>query len=133
MPKIGAHMSIAGGLPLAVDRAVAHGCETLQIFTKSSNQWRARDVSPEERAEFRRKVDESGITPVVAHASCQLYLPRSVSYTYRKGSRSVSYTYRKQLTTRQLYLPFRNARRGFVHRHSGSAGDGLTFVGGFHL
>jgi deoxyribonuclease-4 len=62
-------MSIAGGLPRAVDRAVVHGCETLQIFTKSAGQWRARPLPADEIALFRRRVDESGVTPVVAHAS----------------------------------------------------------------
>lgn len=62
-------MSIAGGLPLAVDRAVLHGCEALQIFSKSSGQWRARELPAPEVAEFRDKVERSGIHPVVAHAS----------------------------------------------------------------
>ncbi len=62
-------MSIAGGLPLAVDRAVVHGCEALQIFSKSSNQWRARALPPDEVCSFRSKVERAGIEPVVAHAS----------------------------------------------------------------
>ena len=62
-------MSIGGGLPRAVDRAALHGCETLQIFTKSAGQWRARPLPPEEVRAFRRRVEETGITPVVAHAS----------------------------------------------------------------
>jgi deoxyribonuclease-4 len=69
MPRIGAHMSIAGGLPRAVDRAVVHGCESLQIFTKSAGQWRARPLPADEVAMFRRRVEESGVSPVVAHAS----------------------------------------------------------------
>ena len=69
MPLIGAHMSIAGGLPRAVDRAEASGCEALQIFTKSTGQWRARPLPPEEIALFRRRVDETGIRAVVAHNS----------------------------------------------------------------
>jgi deoxyribonuclease-4 len=69
MPRIGAHTSAAGGLPLAVDRAVALGCETLQIFSKSSNQWRARALAASEITEFRRRVAASGIRPVLAHAS----------------------------------------------------------------
>lgn len=80
-------MSIAGGLPLAVDRAVAHGCETLQIFSKSSNQWRARDLSSEEIAEFRRKVEQSGVAPVVAHAS---YLINLASAEPRLRARSIA-------------------------------------------
>jgi deoxyribonuclease IV len=69
MPRLGAHLSIAGGLPRAVDRAVASRCEALQIFTKSAGQWRARELPPEEIALFRRRVEETGIHPVVAHNS----------------------------------------------------------------
>ena len=39
MPRLGAHMSVAGGLPRAVERAVVHGCEALQIFAKNANRW----------------------------------------------------------------------------------------------
>jgi len=69
MPRLGAHLSIAGGLPRAVDRAEASGCEALQIFTKSAGQWRAREIPPDEIALFRRRVRETGIGPVVAHNS----------------------------------------------------------------
>ena len=69
MPRLGAHLSIAGGLPRAVDRAQASRCEALQIFTKSAGQWRARPLPPEEIALFRRRVEETGIRPVVAHNS----------------------------------------------------------------
>jgi deoxyribonuclease IV len=66
MPRLGAHLSIAGGLPRAVDRAQASRCEALQIFTKSAGQWRARPLPPEEVARFRRRVEEAGLHPVVA-------------------------------------------------------------------
>lgn len=69
MPLLGAHMSIAGGLPLAVDRAVAHGCRALQVFSKSSNQWRARPLEAPEVRAFRERVKEAGLGVVVAHAS----------------------------------------------------------------
>ncbi len=62
-------MSIAGGLPRAVDRAEASRCEALQIFTKSAGQWRARELPPAEIARFRERVEETGIRPVVAHNS----------------------------------------------------------------
>ena len=62
-------MSIAGGLPRAVDRAQASRCEALQIFTKSTGQWRARELPSDEVALFRRRVEQSGIHPVVAHNS----------------------------------------------------------------
>jgi deoxyribonuclease-4 len=69
MPRLGAHLSISGGLPRAVDRAEASGCQALQIFTKSAGQWRARDLPAEEIALFRRRVRQTGIRPVVAHNS----------------------------------------------------------------
>jgi deoxyribonuclease-4 len=69
MPRLGAHLSIAGGLPRAVDRAEASGCEALQIFTKSAGQWRARDLPPEEIALFKRRIRQTKIRPVVAHNS----------------------------------------------------------------
>jgi deoxyribonuclease-4 len=62
-------MSVAGGLPRAVDRAIAHRCDALQIFAKNASQWRGHVVSPEEVREFRAKVKASGIKPVVSHAS----------------------------------------------------------------
>jgi deoxyribonuclease-4 len=69
MPRLGAHLSIGGGLPRAVDRAVATRCEALQIFTKSAGQWRARTLPPDEIVLFRRRVAETGLQPVVAHNS----------------------------------------------------------------
>src|SRR3954467_2963755 len=69
MPRIGAHMSIGGGGPRGVGRAPPHGGGELQIFTKSAGQWRARPLPPDEVRAFRRKVDDTGIAPVVAHAS----------------------------------------------------------------
>jgi deoxyribonuclease-4 len=67
--RIGAHMSVAGGVSKAVDRAVVHGCEALQIFTKNASQWKGKPLDPAEVGAFRRRIDETGITPVVAHAS----------------------------------------------------------------
>src|SRR5919205_2426382 len=69
MPRLGAHMSVAGGLPRAVDRAVAHGCEALQIFAKNASQWRGRILPPEEIREFRARVRAARIAPVVSHGS----------------------------------------------------------------
>ena len=69
MIRLGAHMSVAGGLPRAVERAVVHRCEAFQIFSKNANQWRGRDVPAAEIREFRAKVKAAGLRPVVSHAS----------------------------------------------------------------
>jgi deoxyribonuclease-4 len=62
-------MSVAGGLPLAVERAVLHRCDAFQIFAKNANRWRGRAVPPEEIRDFRFKLRASGLGPVVSHAS----------------------------------------------------------------
>jgi deoxyribonuclease IV len=69
MPRFGAHVSVAGGLPRAVDRAVAHGCDAFQIFAKNASQWRGRVVPRAEIREFRAKVAAARLAPVVSHAS----------------------------------------------------------------
>jgi len=84
-PLLGAHMSVAGGLPLAVDRAVAHGCDAFQIFAKNANQWRGRVVPPEEIRDFRAKVEAAGIGPVVSHASYLINLA-TTNETLRRQS-----------------------------------------------
>lgn len=62
-------MSVAGGLPLAVDRAVLHHCDALQVFTKNASQWRGRVLPAEEIRDFRRRVEEAGLVAVTSHAS----------------------------------------------------------------
>jgi deoxyribonuclease IV len=69
MIRIGAHMSVAGGVSKAVDRGELHGCEALQIFTKNANQWRSKPLASDEVRRFRRRIDETGIAPAVSHAS----------------------------------------------------------------
>jgi deoxyribonuclease-4 len=64
---IGAHMSIAGGIHLAVDRALATGCGVLQLFTRNTNQWRGKPVSDADAALFRQKYAASGLNDVVSH------------------------------------------------------------------
>jgi deoxyribonuclease-4 len=80
-------MSIAGGLPRAVERARAAGCDTLQIFTRSSGQWRARPLPDSEIAEFRRLSKELDVRPVIAHASYLINLA-TPDDTLRQRSRA---------------------------------------------
>lgn len=66
---LGAHMSIAGGYHRAVERALAAGCECLQIFTKNNNQWRAKTITQEQAQRFRQAVQASAIQATLAHDS----------------------------------------------------------------
>lgn len=62
-------MSVAGGLPRAVERARLHRCDALQIFTKNASQWRGRTLPDSEIAAFTRAVVDARLTAVVSHAS----------------------------------------------------------------
>lgn len=65
--RLGAHMSIAGGVDKAILRGREVGCETIQIFTRSPRQWRPRVLKDDEIQRFRDNKEETGIDPVVAH------------------------------------------------------------------
>src|SRR4051794_36480081 len=71
-------MSVAGGLPRAVDRAIVHGCEAMQIFAKNASQWRGRVLPREEIREFRAKVAAARLAPVVSHASYLINLATAI-------------------------------------------------------
>ncbi len=66
---IGLHMSIAGGLHLAFKRGASIGCKTIQIFTKSSNQWKSKPITDEELKLYKAAERKSKIHPVAAHDS----------------------------------------------------------------
>lgn len=66
---LGAHMSIAGGVFNAFAHGEAFGCDTIQIFVKSSNQWKAKPLTDEEVQKFKDEQKRTGIEPVVAHDS----------------------------------------------------------------
>ena len=66
---LGAHMSISGGVHTAVDRATSIGCTALQVFTKNNNQWSGKPLTDEDIENYKRKIAEATITPVVAHDS----------------------------------------------------------------
>ncbi|MDT8316760.1 MAG: deoxyribonuclease IV [bacterium] len=68
-PLIGAHMSISGGVDKAIIRGASAGCRAVQIFTKSSNQWAAKELDAEVVAGFKTRMTETGIKDVVAHDS----------------------------------------------------------------
>jgi deoxyribonuclease-4 len=69
MRLLGAHMSIAGGHALAIDRATAFGMTACQIFTKNASQWSAKPIEPEAAEAFRARVAASDVASVLAHDS----------------------------------------------------------------
>jgi deoxyribonuclease-4 len=62
-------MSIAGGLPLGIERALKVKARALQIFTKNASQWKAKPLAEIESQAFRDAWQASGLAPVLAHDS----------------------------------------------------------------
>jgi deoxyribonuclease IV len=84
-PLLGAHMSIAGGTPRAVERARKAGCNVIQIFVKNSNQWKGKPLSDAEVEEFVRKRTAARLVHAVAH-TCYLINLASPEGTFRRQS-----------------------------------------------
>jgi deoxyribonuclease-4 len=79
-------MSIAGGMPLAVERAVSVGATALQVFVKSSNQWAARPFLAGEPQAFRAAARAAGLDRhTVAHASYLVNLASPDDVLWRRS------------------------------------------------
>lgn len=65
----GAHLSIAGGLHLAAQRASELNCDCLQIFTKNNNQWNCKPISDTEAMQFTQAVELAKLQSTIAHTS----------------------------------------------------------------
>ncbi|HXF60228.1 MAG TPA: deoxyribonuclease IV [Caldilineaceae bacterium] len=66
---LGAHMSIAGGVSTALDRAGSVGSNAVQLFTKNNRQWHGPPVDPEDVARWQSQMQACGIERAVSHAS----------------------------------------------------------------
>ena len=62
-------MSIAGGYYKAVDAAAELGMETVQVFTKNNNQWRAKAISIEEEQAFKEALTRFKVSQPLSHSS----------------------------------------------------------------
>jgi deoxyribonuclease-4 len=69
MLLLGAHLSVAGGVDKAFDRAENLDCTSFQIFTKSNRQWKAKPLEPQVIERYHQRQLETDIEPVVCHAS----------------------------------------------------------------
>jgi deoxyribonuclease-4 len=66
---LGAHVSVAGGLAKALERAEAIGATAIQIFTKQATRWAERDIDAAERRAWRAGVRRLGLRATTAHDS----------------------------------------------------------------
>jgi deoxyribonuclease-4 len=85
MPILGAHMSIAGGYYKAVEIAQRCGCDCVQLFTKNSNQWRAKPILDEEAERFRSTLQALAIRHPIAHNSYLINLASPDDLLWRRS------------------------------------------------
>ena len=64
MIKVGVHVSIAGSLDLAVDRAKKAGCDVFQMFSRNPRGWGFSPLSEESCDTFRSKIRAGNLIPV---------------------------------------------------------------------
>jgi len=64
MVCVGVHVSIAGSLDLAVDRAKEAGCDVFQMFSRNPRGWGYKSLSDDDCDTYRGKIRATGIIPV---------------------------------------------------------------------
>ena len=67
--RIGVHVGTGGGAWTAVDRAVAAGANTFQIFSASPRMWKASPVKAADAAKMAEMRAKHDVGPVAIHAS----------------------------------------------------------------
>lgn len=90
--KIGAHVSIAGGFSLAIDRIQEIGGNCGQIFVHPPQRWDVPAVKEADAELFRKKYNDS-VAPIVVHAC---YLCNMANITPKMFHASVN-TLKKEL------------------------------------
>lgn len=83
--RIGAHVSTAGGVHLAIGRAVEIGANCIQIFAGAPQRWAEARFPDEDVASFRQLSSEKDIAPAFIHSS-YLLNPASPDEAIREKS-----------------------------------------------
>ena len=96
-------MSIAGGLPHAVRRAVEAGCGVVQLFLKNQLRWGGRPLDEGEAGSFRREFEASGLRAACAHAN---YLVNLATPDVDEWARAVATLVDELERAERLGLPF---------------------------
>ncbi len=84
---LGCHISTAGGLHRAVERALATGCETFQIFARNPRSWQVKPLESEATERFTSDRKASGLWPLVVHTAYLINLssPEDVIFSKSLG------------------------------------------------
>jgi deoxyribonuclease-4 len=89
---LGAHVSAARGIDLAIDRIEALGGEALQLFTQSPRRWKPTQHEPERIERFNARRREAGIGYVLCHALYLINLATSDRTLYARSRKALLVT-----------------------------------------
>ena len=96
-------MSISGGLEQAVLAAAEIGFDCVQLFSKNSNQWRAKAIAPQEAERFQTTLREKRITHPLIHDSYLINLGSAKADLYDKSLAAFTEELQR---ARQLGVPY---------------------------
>ncbi len=82
---VGSHLSIAGGYYKAAVKAGEYGMPTVQIFTKNNNQWKGKDLTTKDVADFKKAAEDNGLTQCCAHDSYLINLGSPTDEMWEKS------------------------------------------------
>jgi deoxyribonuclease-4 len=85
---LGAHMSVAGGVSRALERASSIGSNAVQVFTKNNRQWSGPAVDAGDVARWREQMPNQGIQYAVSHASYLINLASPKPDIWEKSVRA---------------------------------------------
>jgi deoxyribonuclease-4 len=100
---LGAHMSIAGGVNMAIERARSISCTAIQIFVKNNMQWFAPPLTRKEIGMFLEHQQRSELLSIFAHANYLINLAATNGQFHANSIRSLS---EELVRADQLELPF---------------------------
>src|SRR5947207_846213 len=100
---LGAHMSIGGGVQMAIERGCSINCTAIQMFVKNNMQWFARPLAREEIRVFLQHRQRGELMSIFAHANYLINLAATNPQFLENSIRALS----EELTRAdQLELPF---------------------------
>src|ERR1044072_6542631 len=100
---LGAHMSIGGGVHLAIERSRWIDCTAMQIFVKNNMHWFARPLLKEEIAAFLDHAQRKDLHAAFAHANYLINLAATNPQFHANSLRALS---EELVRADQLELPF---------------------------
>ena len=116
--RLGVHVSIAGGLAAALERAVRLSCTTLQIFSRSPRGGPAPAFAPTELQAFDTQRRQAGLDPLAVHGPYIINLASQDETMFRNSVRLYQEEYRRCQFLNAQYL----VTHVGSHRGAGEAG-----------